>query len=67
MTLQNLEAKWSDHLAGQNCPPVLGLASLSEDESEVIRQLVADEVSQRTRPRWQTLLLLLRSNTGSNQ
>ena len=46
MTLQNLEAKWSDHLAGQNCPPVLGLASLSEDESEVIRQLVADEVAR---------------------
>jgi hypothetical protein len=60
MTLQDLEAKWSAHLAGQNCPAVLGLASLSEEESAIIRQLVVDEADQRARPPWQTLFFLLR-------
>ncbi len=59
MTLQTLETKWRGDLAGENCAPVLGLAPLSEEESEVIRQLVAAELGQRLHSSWQTLFALL--------
>src|SRR5207248_5015856 len=41
MTLSELEVTWWGYLLSENCPPVLGLAPLSEDESDVIRQLAA--------------------------
>ncbi|MGH9631610.1 MAG: hypothetical protein ACRD7E_25165, partial [Bryobacteraceae bacterium] len=41
MTLQELEDKWRTYLKGEDCPPVLGLAPLSENESELIRRVVA--------------------------
>jgi hypothetical protein len=59
MTLKNLEVKWSAYFSGENCPPVLGLAALSEEESESIHQLVAAELGQCSRPRWRTLFGLL--------
>jgi hypothetical protein len=59
MTLQTLETKWRGNLAGENCPPVLGLAPLSEEESEVIRQIVAAELEQHLHSPWQTLFALL--------
>lgn len=59
MTLQTLETKWREYLAAESCPPVLGLAPLSEEESEVIRQLVANELGQGFQPPWQTLFALL--------
>jgi hypothetical protein len=59
MTLKNLEVKWSAYLSGDNCPSVLGLAALSEEESEIIHQLVAAELGQCSRPQWTTLFVLL--------
>lgn len=59
MTLRNLEAKWSAYFSGDNCPPVLGLAALSEEESEIIHQLVEAELSQSSRPQWKILFALL--------
>lgn len=59
MTLINLEVKWSAYFSGDNCPPVLGLAALSEEESEIIHQLVAAELGQCSRPQWRTLFALL--------
>ena len=59
MTLKNLEAKWSAYFLGDNCPPVLGLAALSEEESEIIHQLVEAELAQYSRPPWRTLFALL--------
>ena len=38
---------------------VLGLAPLSEEESEVIRQIVAAELEQHLHSPWQTLFALL--------
>ena len=59
MTLKNLEVKWSEYFAGENCPPVLGLAPLLEDESKVIRELVAAELARFSRLPWHTLFALL--------
>jgi hypothetical protein len=59
MTLKNLETKWSAYLSGDNCPPVLGLAALLEEESETIHQLVAAELRQCSRPQWRVLFALL--------
>ena len=59
MTLKILEAKWSAHFSGDNCPPVLGLTALSEEESEIIHQLVAAELRQCSRSQWRTLFVLL--------
>jgi len=59
MTLRELEDKWSTFLGADSCPPVLGLAPLSEDESEVIRQLVAAHLGQSSRSRRQHLFALL--------
>ena len=59
MTLKILEAKWSAYSSGDNCPPVLGLAALSEEESEIVRQLVAADLGRSMRPEWRTLLALL--------
>ena len=59
MTLIILETRWSAYLSEGNCPPVLGLAALSEEESDVIRQLVANELGQGLHPPWQTLFALL--------
>ena len=64
MTLKNLEAKWSTYFLGDNCPPVLGLAALSEEESEIIHQLVEAELSQYSRPPWRTLFALLHQFIG---
>ena len=64
MTLKNLEAKWSAYLSGANCPPVLGLAALSEEESEIIHQLIAAELGQGSRPQRRTLFALLHEVPG---
>jgi hypothetical protein len=42
MKLQKLENEWSAYLASENCPPVLGLAPLSDNDCEVMRQFVAE-------------------------
>jgi hypothetical protein len=59
MNLEELDAKWREYLAAESCPAVLGLAPLSEDESEVIRELVADELARSSRAPWQALFALL--------
>jgi hypothetical protein len=59
MALKNLETKWSAYLSGDKCPPVLGLVALTEEESEIIGQLVAAEIRRGSRPQLQTLFSLL--------
>lgn len=65
MPLKNLEAEWKAHLSEENCPPVLGLAALSEVESDVIRQLVSTELGHGSRSQWQTLFALLQKFPAS--
>lgn len=65
MTLEILEAKWKTYLSEENCPPVLGLAALSEAESDGIRQLVSNELGQGSRSPWQTLFALLQKFPAS--
>lgn len=60
MSLGIRETKWSAHLSQETCPPVLGLAALSEEESDVIRQLIATELQQGAYSPWQTLFALIR-------
>ncbi|MCP9496781.1 MAG: hypothetical protein MSG64_20280 [Pyrinomonadaceae bacterium MAG19_C2-C3] len=59
MLLQAIDDKWSSYLTSENCPPVLGLAPLAEDESEAIYQIVKGVVAKRDRPQWRTLFDLL--------
>ena len=59
MTLQGLEDKWSEYLAADGCPPVLGLAPLSEEESEIIHGLVGAQLGQPSRSRRYLLYTLL--------
>ena len=49
ITLQAVDAKWSAYLADECCPPVLGLAPLSEEESQVIHGLVGFELLHHSR------------------
>lgn len=65
MKLQKLENEWSAYLASENCPPVLGLAPLSDNDCEVMRQLVAEVLAQYTRPSWQLLYALLEAFPAS--
>ena len=61
MSLQELDVKWREYLHSEACPPVPGLAPLSEDESAVIRQLVALQLSryQHKYPHWRIVFALL--------
>ena len=58
-TLAELESEWRNYLADENCPPVLGLAPLSEDQSQQIGRLVASELNQHSRSRSSRLYSLL--------
>ena len=58
--LRELETNWREYLAGDSCPDVLGLAPLSEEQSEVIRQLVADELAKSPGSSSHALFALLR-------
>lgn len=61
MSLQELDVKWRKYFHSEACPPVPGLAPLSEDESAVIRQLVALQLSryQYKYPHWRIVFALL--------
>ena len=39
--LQELDVQWSAYLESEACPPVIGLAPLSEAESQTLDQLVS--------------------------
>jgi hypothetical protein len=65
MKLQRLENEWSAYLASENCPPVLGLAPLSEDDCELIRQLVTEVLAQYSQPPWRLLYALLETFPAS--
>jgi hypothetical protein len=43
----DIERKWREFLASEKCPPVIGLAPLSDTEAEVISRLVI-----ATLPKW---------------
>src|SRR5438045_3708988 len=59
MSLRELETKWRQYLAAEDCPAVIGLAPLSEDESKAIHELVADELERSPRSPWRALFELL--------
>lgn len=52
--LQELDARWSAYLESEACPPVIGLAPLSEADSETLHQLVS---ALATRPKQLFVLL----------
>jgi hypothetical protein len=58
-TLPEIDQKWRAYLSDDSCPPVLGLAPLSEEESHLIGQLVAAELNQHSRLRSARLFSLL--------
>lgn len=58
-SLEELEHEWSKYLVSESCPPVLGLAPLSENESDAICDLVRAVISENQRPPWRTLFSLL--------
>ena len=44
MSLSELEARWREYLASENCPPILGLAPLSTEECAAIGVHVRREI-----------------------
>lgn len=59
-TLADYNDAWKTFLESEKCPPVLGLAPLSEEEAEEIRALVQVQLPAEPRPRFDRLLMLLR-------
>src|SRR5438876_5348062 len=59
MSLRAFDFKWREYLAAESCPAVLGLAPLSEEESEVIHRLVLRDLQWGDKWPWQTLFNLL--------
>lgn len=60
MSLKSLDHKWSEYLSKETCPPVLGLAPLTESESDQIHALVQDEIQIREYLPYQVLRAALR-------
>lgn len=59
MKLADYEKKWSEFLASEQCPPVLGLAPLSDDEAAQISALVRDHLDIQPERAFKRLLALL--------
>jgi hypothetical protein len=65
MKLEMIENEWSAFLASESCPPVLGLAPLSEEDSEVIRRIVAAVLERYDKPAWRVLFAILEKYPAS--
>lgn len=65
MILDDYESIWRNYLSGEQCPPVLGLAPLSEEESKSIRRLIRIQYAQRGGYWWQTLFRLINKYPAS--
>lgn len=59
MRLETVENEWSDYLASESCPPVLGLAPLLEEDSQGIHDIVAGVLAKYRHAAWRLLFDLL--------
>jgi hypothetical protein len=63
-TLADHDKRWAESLGSEKCPPILGLASLSNDESDLLSRLVEEHLKElrwrRSESRFTLLIDLLR-------
>ena len=60
MNLSDYNSAWKTFLESDKCPPVLGLAPLSEEEADEIRTLVQAQLPVQPHQRFNRLLALLK-------
>src|SRR5687767_8986640 len=59
MALRDFEIKWKAYLKSEDCPPVPGLAPLSEEDSQMIGRLVAAHLKAYSYPPLKIIFALI--------